>query len=63
MPVVLPGRSVAEIPSFLQPNTADHYIIKDFTVAGAEDLLRHLTRQPPYQRPDPGQAPVLPVRS
>jgi hypothetical protein len=63
MPVVLPGRSAAEIPSFLQPNTADHYIIDDFTVAGAEDLLRHLTRQPPYQRPVPGDSPVLPLRA
>lgn len=26
LPVVLPGRSAAEIPLFLQPQTADHYL-------------------------------------
>ncbi len=63
MPIVLPGHSIAEIPSFLQPHTADHYIVNDLTVAGAEDLLRHLTGQPPYRRPVPGDAPVLPIRA
>jgi hypothetical protein len=42
LPVVLPGRSVNEIPIFLQPWTADHYLVKHLTVAGAAGLLRHL---------------------
>ncbi len=51
LPVVLPGRSVEEIPLFLQPHAADHYLVTAFTHEGAEDLLRVLTGQPPYVRP------------
>jgi len=46
LPVVLPGRSVNEIPLFLQPYTADHFIVPSMTPAGAKDLLRVITRQP-----------------
>ena len=63
LPVVLPGRSVREIPVFLQPRTADHYFVKEFTVAGADDLLRTLTGQPPYVRPAQGVVPDLPPRT
>jgi hypothetical protein len=51
LPVVLPGRSPAEIPYFLQPQTADHYVVTELTVPGADDLLRALTGQAPYVRP------------
>ncbi|WP_297610018.1 SEFIR domain-containing protein [Nocardia sp.] len=51
LPVVLPGRAVTEIPLFLQPNVADHYLVTDYTPAGADDLLRVITGQPPYRRP------------
>lgn len=51
LPVVLPGRSVDEIPLFLQPWAADHYLITELTAVGAEDLLRTITGQPPYVRP------------
>ncbi|WP_405137807.1 SEFIR domain-containing protein [Nocardia sp. NBC_01388] len=51
LPVVLPGRSAAEIPLFLQPRTADHYVVQDFTITGAEDLLRTITAQVRYHRP------------
>lgn len=57
LPVVLPGRSPAEIPLFLQPRTADHYVVSDFTITGAEDLLRAVTAQSPYRRP--GINPVV----
>jgi hypothetical protein len=57
LPVVLPGRSISEIPLFLQPTTADHYLVTDFTHAGAEDLLRVITGNPPYLRP-----PLDPMR-
>lgn len=60
LPVVLKGRSVSEIPLFLQPRTADHYVVEDFTITGAEDLLRHLTGQPRHVPPPPGEAPTLP---
>ncbi|HUC57971.1 MAG TPA: SEFIR domain-containing protein, partial [Streptosporangiaceae bacterium] len=53
LPVVLPGRSVREIPIFLQPYTADHYDVASFTDEGARPLLRHL-RHPPEQRHPPG---------
>jgi len=51
LPVVLPGRSAAEIPLFLQPQAADHYLLTELTVAGAEGLLRTITGQPPFVRP------------
>lgn len=43
LPVVLPGGDWREIPLFLQPRTADHYQIDDFSKAGAGALLDVLT--------------------
>jgi hypothetical protein len=40
LPVVLPGHEVAEIPEFLQPYCASHYLVRDFSVPGAEELVR-----------------------
>jgi len=62
LPVVFPGYSVDDIPLFLQPRTADHYRISEFSLDGADELLRVLTRQPPYRRPAQGNLPVLPPR-
>ncbi|GIH05347.1 hypothetical protein Rhe02_34140 [Rhizocola hellebori] len=42
LPVVLPGRSVDEIPLTFLPGTVDHHIIHDFTPQGAASLLRTL---------------------
>ncbi|WP_410614690.1 SEFIR domain-containing protein [Amycolatopsis sp. lyj-109] len=63
LPVVLPGHTPAEIPAFLQPQTADHYDVTDFTVAGGESLIRVLTGQAPYVKPVRGRTPELPPRS
>jgi hypothetical protein len=63
LPVVLPGHTPAEIPAFLQPQTADHYHVTEFTVAGSESLIRVLTGQAPYVKPVRGQTPELPPRS
>ncbi|MGW4057939.1 toll/interleukin-1 receptor domain-containing protein [Amycolatopsis sp. NPDC004747] len=64
LPVVLPGHTPEEIPQFLQPQTADHYLVDDFTVAGCESLLRVLTAQPPHVKPALGaRQPHLPPRS
>ncbi|MET8850141.1 TIR domain-containing protein [Amycolatopsis sp. NPDC004625] len=63
LPVVLPGRSVDDIPLFLQPYCADHYHLTELSDAGAEDLLRTLTGQPRYVRPALGAVPHLPPRS
>ena len=62
LPVVLPGRSVSEIPSFLQPHNADRYLVTAFTVTGAERLLRQLAREPTAPRAESGTRPALPPR-
>jgi len=59
LPVVLPGGGVADIPSFLQPFSGTHYVVDHFTAAGAEDLLRVITRQPPYRPPLRGEITVF----
>ena len=52
LPVVLPGRSVEEIPLFLQPHTATHYIVSDLTEHGVGELLAVLRNQPRHRTPD-----------
>ncbi|MFD1047042.1 SEFIR domain-containing protein, partial [Kibdelosporangium lantanae] len=39
LPVVLPGRSVNEIPAFLHGHSTSHYVIPTFTLDGASELL------------------------
>ena len=46
LPVVLPGCSAADLPLWLAPAAATGYVVTDYTVAGAEALLRVLTGQP-----------------
>jgi hypothetical protein len=60
LPVVLPGGSASDIPPFLQPQTADHYLVEEMTVAGAEDLLRVITGQPRFPRAPAEPALLLP---
>jgi hypothetical protein len=62
VPVVLPGQSVAGVPDFLGPATSTVYPVSDFTVEGAEPLLRLLTNQPEILRPPLGPVPVLKPR-
>lgn len=59
LPVVLPGGSVAEIPQWMGPTTTTNYAITDYTVRGAENLLRLLTDQPYETKPSLGSVPVL----
>jgi hypothetical protein len=59
LPVVLPGRSRQELPEFLLPESATVYFVRDFTVPGAEELLRNLTRQPSEIQPPLGSVPEL----
>jgi hypothetical protein len=63
VPVVLPGQSTAGVPDFLAPATCTVYEVEDFTVAGAEALLRLLLDQPEETEPPVGRAPVLGQRS
>lgn len=63
LPVLLPGKSAEDVPIWLGPNTGTCYRIKEFTIAGAEELIRVLTYQP-YETYTPlGQRPILPSRS
>ncbi|MEU4249010.1 SEFIR domain-containing protein [Amycolatopsis sp. NPDC026612] len=59
LPVVLPGRSIDEIPLFLQPYCGGHYLIPAVTQAGIDELLRTITAQPGHVRPPLGEVPVL----
>lgn len=59
LPVVLPGRSLTELPTFTQPYSASHFLIDSISESGVEDLLRVLTGQPRYTRPSRGRVPVL----
>jgi hypothetical protein len=62
LPVVLPGCSADDIPLWLAPAAATHYVVLDYTVPGAESLLRLLTGQPLEIAPPLGQVPSLPPR-
>lgn len=46
LPVVLPGGSVDDIPTWMGPATHTHYLINSYTVGGADQLLRTLSGQP-----------------
>jgi SAM-dependent methyltransferase len=63
LPVVLPGCSASDIPAWMGPTSTTHYVISDYTVKGAEKLLRLLTDQPSGILPPLGSMPVLPPRS
>jgi hypothetical protein len=62
LPVVLPGCSADDIPSWLAPAAATYYTATDYTLAGAERLLRALTAQPGEVEPPLGPRPFLPPR-
>lgn len=47
LPVVLPGRTVSEIPVVFQPHDADHYVIASLTPDGIEGLLEAISRELP----------------
>jgi SEFIR domain-containing protein len=59
LPVVLPGRSLDELPAFTQPYSASHFVIDSITDGGVEALLRVLTKQPRHVRPSIGRIPEL----
>ncbi|MDS0140661.1 MULTISPECIES: TIR domain-containing protein [unclassified Amycolatopsis] len=59
VPLLLPGRSPGDVPEFLASVTSTVYSVSDFTVAGAEKLLRMLTDQPEFEVPPLGERPVL----
>ncbi|HEX3592931.1 MAG TPA: SEFIR domain-containing protein [Pseudonocardiaceae bacterium] len=54
LPVVLPGHTIDEIPCFLHPHMATHYIVPSITMEGIGDLHRALTRRPRFPLPKLG---------
>jgi hypothetical protein len=62
IPVVLPGQSKDGVPDFLGRDTSGVYTVSDFTVQGAEPLLRLLTNQPEIVEPPLGPVPELKPR-
>ncbi|MFD6169533.1 effector-associated domain 2-containing protein [Streptomyces coeruleorubidus] len=59
VPVVLPGGSPADVPMWLG-GPRSYFTVEDFTVAGAESLVRFLTGQPKETEPPLGPVPSLP---
>ncbi|MCS7479235.1 SEFIR domain-containing protein [Umezawaea endophytica] len=55
LPVVLPGRSVDEIPVFLHAHSTTRYEIEEFTVAGVTPLLAAITGHGQYPLPERGE--------
>ncbi|BDT94747.1 hypothetical protein IFM12275_47230 [Nocardia sputorum] len=51
LPVVLPGRSVAEIPTFLAAHSTTRYEVDEFTLEGIADLLIAFTGIPKHPMP------------
>lgn len=54
LPVVLPGRSIDDIPLFLTGYSATHYVISKFTLDGITDLLVAFTGQGEHPMPSLG---------
>ncbi|MEV6622151.1 SEFIR domain-containing protein [Amycolatopsis sp. NPDC051106] len=54
LPVVLPGRRVEEIPSFLNAHSTTRYEIKEFTPAGVAELLVAFTGVARFMLPEIG---------
>lgn len=54
LPVVLPGRRVEEIPSFLRPYSTTHYVVDELTLSGVEGLLAVFSNVAKHPKPDRG---------
>lgn len=59
IPVVLPGGSADDLPLWLAPVSTSCYRVREYTLAGADKLLRLLTDQPFETEPPLGKVPVL----
>lgn len=54
LPVVLPGRSVNDIPTFLCAHSTTHYMVPEFSQHAIQPLLRALDGVAKYPRPHRG---------
>jgi hypothetical protein len=55
LPVVLPGRSVEDIPTFLNPYSTTHFTIGEFTTEGIAELLVAITGIGKHPLPERGE--------
>ena len=55
LPVVLPGRSVDDIPAFLSPYSTTRFHVDELTEAGVADLLGAITGRGPTPMPSRGE--------
>jgi hypothetical protein len=55
LPVVLPGRSIDDIPTFLNPYSTTRFHISEYTEAGMGLLIAAITGQGQYPMPERGQ--------
>lgn len=62
LPVVLPGRSVEELPAFLRPHTTTHYVIDELTVDALGHLLAAFHGVARVPLPERGARAAAPVR-
>lgn len=51
LPVVLPGHDVAEIPAFLFPYSATHYVVEELTHHGVAELVAAMAGVSRYPKP------------
>jgi hypothetical protein len=66
LPVVLPGGSIDDIPEWMNPASATHYVVSSMTPGGAAKLLAYLSGRPGYSEPELGPLgdlePLSPAR-
>ncbi|WNV83904.1 NPCBM/NEW2 domain-containing protein [Umezawaea sp. Da 62-37] len=55
IPVVLPGRSVEELPTFMRPYSTTHYIVREFSAEGVRDLLAAISGVSEWVKPRRGR--------
>jgi hypothetical protein len=60
LPVILPGGSIADLPTFLQPYSASRYQVESITIDGMDELYRVITGQPRHPTPAVGRLVTLP---
>lgn len=60
LPVVLPGMAVSDIPEFLLPYSATHYLVTRLTPDGIGELRRVLVQQPRHPLPPLGIPTPIP---
>jgi SEFIR domain len=58
--VILPGATIQDVPAELGA-AAQRFELREISASSLEDLLRTLTRQPAFPRPQLGPVPVLPA--